>query len=71
MSTEQDLGASETEFSLENLKSHFENCVGEDEKSLSVEKYLLGKFGLKMYQFSRLFFYASKFFVGEYLAKTH
>ena len=32
----------EDEFSLDNLKSHFESCIGED-GSIYIDKYLLGK----------------------------
>ena len=32
----------EDEFSLDNLKSHFESCIGED-GSVYIDKYLLGK----------------------------
>ena len=31
------------EFSLDNLKRHFENCLSEDGNILDMDKYILGK----------------------------
>lgn len=45
---------SNQDFSLDNLKTYFEKCVGEDGKTLYLDKYILGNLLLIYFRFSLL-----------------